>query len=388
MRTLPQLFKSVLVVLVSIFVFSACSTQQTSSPDKLEVVRDEINTLNKSFFADDDEGNYAEVKVFFATDRKLENSEDPATMFGGQRGFFRYGSAVVSIPRDHKMGELEEASVLNFEFNDDPNKHVVLLKVDLLNPDVFFNQLRSRISASNKKHAFVYIHGYNNSFNYVARRTAQMAYDLAFDGAPIFYSWPSQATVDGYPVDETNVQWTLPHLKRFLKEVSSETQADSIYLVAHSMGNRALTRAFIELMQEEDSELLKPFKEIILTAPDIDADIFKRDIAPKLVQSDAKVTLYSSSKDKALIASKSFHGYPRAGDSGSSIVVVPGMDTIDASDVATDFVGHAYFATSKSIIADLFELLHKQYRAEERSFLQRVSDRFGAYWKVLKEAEE
>lgn len=375
-----------LLLTIAVFLsLGGCS----STPDTIETLdalEQSIHTANKSLFEDD--GNYAQVKVFFATDRGLENTEVVKEMFGGKRGKFRYGSVNVSIPREHKMGELEEASILNFEFRDDPEKHVVVLNVDILNQDVFFNQLRSRVNASEKKHAFVYIHGYNNSFDYVARRTAQMAYDLAFDGAPIFYSWPSQATVDGYPIDENNVEWTLPHLKRFLTEVATMSDADAIYLVAHSMGNRALTRSFIELMNEQDADILAPFKEIILTAPDIDAEIFKRDIAPKLVQSQAKVTLYSSSKDKALQASKTFHGYPRAGDSGESIVVVAGMDTIDASDVATDFVGHAYFAQSRSIIADLFELLHKQYRAEQRSFLQQVKDRFGAYWKVTGDKQE
>ncbi|NVJ50469.1 MAG: alpha/beta hydrolase [Gammaproteobacteria bacterium] len=375
-----------LLLTIAVFLsLGGCS----STPDTIETLdalEQSIHTTNKSLFEDD--GNYAQVKVFFATDRGLENTEVVKEMFGGKRGKFRYGSVNVSIPREHKMGELEEASILNFEFRDDPEKHVVVLNVDILNQDVFFNQLRSRVNASEKKHAFVYIHGYNNSFDYVARRTAQMAYDLAFDGAPIFYSWPSQATVDGYPIDENNVEWTLPHLKRFLTEVATMSDADAIYLVAHSMGNRALTRSFIELMNEQDADILAPFKEIILTAPDIDAEIFKRDIAPKLVQSQAKVTLYSSSKDKALQASKTFHGYPRAGDSGESIVVVAGMDTIDASDVATDFVGHAYFAQSRSIIADLFELLHKQYRAEQRSFLQQVKDRFGAYWKVTGDKQE
>ena len=43
-----------------------------------------------------------------------------------------------------------------------------------------------------------------------------MAADLQFDGAPVMYSWPSQATLAGYPVDEANIRWTVPHLQQFL----------------------------------------------------------------------------------------------------------------------------------------------------------------------------
>ena len=34
------------------------------------------------------------------------------------------------------------------------------------------------------------------------RRTAQIAYDLKFEGAPIVYSWPSQEGLLSYTVDE------------------------------------------------------------------------------------------------------------------------------------------------------------------------------------------
>ncbi|WP_429550866.1 alpha/beta hydrolase [Paraburkholderia sp. MM5477-R1] len=38
----------------------------------------------------------------------------------------------------------------------------------------------------------LFIRGFKVGFVDAARRTAQMAYDLGFDGAPVFFSWPSQ----------------------------------------------------------------------------------------------------------------------------------------------------------------------------------------------------
>ncbi len=35
------------------------------------------------------------------------------------------------------------------------------------------------------------MHGYNTSFDNALYRTAQIAYDLDFDGATFLYSWPS-----------------------------------------------------------------------------------------------------------------------------------------------------------------------------------------------------
>jgi esterase/lipase superfamily enzyme len=37
-----------------------------------------------------------------------------------------------------------------------------------------------------------YMNGYNVTFADAARRTAQIAYDLRFEGDPAFFSWPSQ----------------------------------------------------------------------------------------------------------------------------------------------------------------------------------------------------
>ena len=112
------------------------------------------------------------------------------------------------------------------------------------------------------------------------------------------------------------------------------------------MGNRALTRALGSLLAE-DLSVRPRLKEVILTAPDIDADVFRRDIAPALVASGRPITLYASSKDLALVASKKVHGYARAGDAGPGLVVLPGIETIDASTVDTSLLAHSYFAETR-----------------------------------------
>ena len=58
-----------------------------------------------------------------------------------------------------------------------------------------------------------------------------------------------------------------------MRDYLTKTKADDIYLVAHSMGNRGLTKALIDLMNEHP-ELKDKITEIILAAPDIDADVF------------------------------------------------------------------------------------------------------------------
>ena len=217
------------------------------------------------------------------------------------------------------------------------------------------------------------------TFADAARRTAQMAYDLGFDGAPVFYSWPSQGSFASYPVDETNADWTQVDLKNFIREFAEQSGAENIFLIAHSMGARALTGALKDLLLEYPA--IRPkLKEIIFAAPDIDADTFKRDIVPRILTSERNVTLYASSQDYALMASKKFAGYRRAGDVAGGVILAEGLDTIDASHVPTGFLGHSYFAESKSILGDIRNIFLYRNHAEERSGLIPVGSGVGRYW--------
>ncbi len=332
--------------------------------------------------------NYAVVKVYFATDRQRDVGKPPARRFSGERsitggngggnGPLSYGSCDISIPRDHRMGQLESPSLWRLEFRDDPAKHVVLLDATVQDRDNFFAALKTQIRASAGKSAFVFVHGYNVSFEDAARRTGQMAYDLGFDGAPVFYSWPSRGEVAGYTIDENNIEWSTPHISSFLADFLASTQAAQVYLVGHSMGSRGLTRAVADLLATQP-QLAQKITELILSAPDIDAAIFKHDIAPKLAGARNPVTLYASSQDLALAASKAVHGYPRAGDSGAGMLIVAGVETIDATGVDTSFMKHSYFAEKRSALSDMFYLIRNQARADQR-FLDPVDTVAGRYW--------
>jgi esterase/lipase superfamily enzyme len=317
--------------------------------------------------------------VFFATDRTMTASTKPGEKFGAGRSELRYGTCEVSIPRDHRMGELEAPSILKLEFREDPAKHVVLLAAVTRPRDEFFGELAERVRASPAASAFLFVHGYNVSFEDAARRTAQISYDLGFDGAPVFYSWPSEGAVAAYTVDEANIEWAQVNLKGFLQDFFERSDARNLYLIAHSMGNRALTRAVASLLAEKPV-LRQRLTEVILTAPDIDAEVFKRDIAPALTATGRPITLYASSEDLALAASKKVHGYPRAGDSGRGLIVVRGIETIDATAADTSLVGHSYFAESRSVLSDMFYLIRNGDRAERRFGLRAVDSTVGRYW--------
>jgi esterase/lipase superfamily enzyme len=233
------------------------------------------------------EKNYIQVQVFYATDRKASGSNSPSKFYGSERSYVTYGKCMVSIPIDHQTGELESPSILKLEFREDPKKHVVLLYVKKEDEKTYFAEIAKKVRHSKQKSAFIFIHGYSVTIKDAARRTAQMAYDLSFDGAPVLYSWPSQGNKMGNIADENTIGWTQSHLETFLNDFVSKTAAKNIYLIAHSMGSRALTEALISLVRK-NPEFKNRFKEVILAAPDIDADIFKNQIAPALKIAEAQ----------------------------------------------------------------------------------------------------
>ena len=323
-------------------------------------------------------------------------AQETMRTYGNDRGSMEMGVCRVTIPKVHETGELERPSIFRFQFQEDPRRHVVLVSVEQKPDEEFFAALQSRVAESAKKEALVFVHGFNVTFETAARRTAQLAYDLKFDGAAIFFSWPSQGGLLRYAVDETNVAWSVPHLKDFLVAIARRSGAKSVNLIAHSMGNRALTAALQMLSYELKGEP-PMFREVVLTAPDIDADVFKRDIAPAIVRTASRVTLYASSSDEALRISKEIHGYPRAGDSGRDLVVVPGIDTIDVSKVDSSLIGHSYYGENDTVLADLYDLLQESKPPDRRPWLRPVPAGEMNYWvftspreraSALRQAEE
>jgi esterase/lipase superfamily enzyme len=288
------------------------------------------------------------------------------------------GVCEVTIPDSHEVGELEGPSILNFELTIDPEKHIVLRSTQRLAGDAFFEELDGEMVRQGRN-VLVFIHGYNVSFADAARRTAQMTSDLKYPGAAVFYSWPSQANWYKYRLDEKNVELSVGQLKSFLLEVAARSNATTINLVAHSMGNRALTSALKEIdATARGNDIL--FNQVVLAAPDIDATIFKERIAPSIVTKARRITLYASSKDLALFASRQFNsGDARAGDAGDDIVVVSGVETIDASASDSSLLGHCYYGSSVSVLRDIEHLLKNQ-PPQNRPFLHPRAHQGMTYW--------
>ena len=104
--------------------------------------------------------------------------------------------------------------------------------------------MRQRISENaTAGDALVFLHGYRVSFEDAAIQAAQIGADLALGGATAFFSWPSRGRLFGYTADEASIEASEVQITQFLVDFAERSEARSVHVIAHSMGNRGLLRA-------------------------------------------------------------------------------------------------------------------------------------------------
>ena len=323
-----------------------------------------------------------EVTTYYATNRKPSGNGAPAKFYGSDRASsFQYGRAIVTIPSTHTPGNLELPSLWKLERSSDPSKHFVLKAVLPLSKDAARKEMVEKLAGMPSHALLVFVHGYYTSFADAALRTAQLAHDLQFPGMAFFYSWPSAGKALAYWQDEEASQLSNDAFAQLLGELS-QLPASDIYIVAHSMGNRIVASALRSRV--EKNEDTKHIRALLLAAPDINADLFRETIAPKLAaMQGTQTTIYAASSDLALKASKIVHGFKRVGETVGGVFTYPGLDTIDASSVATvtrDF-GHAYLMDSTSVLKDIQAIVAHSLAAKQRG-LAEVGTSPNQYWQL------
>lgn len=316
--------------------------------------------------------DHARIRVFFGTDRRTSELESENFLWGAERSReLAFGACDVSIPARHGLGRLETQGLIG---SSDPARHVTLLSgADPSPRSEFIRQLRASVSESRHRELLIYVHGFYTPFEEAARRTAQIAHDLTFDGPALLYSWPTQGALMGYLADMTNIEWSEPHFVEFLATLIDHSGAQRIHIIAHSMGARLTARAVQGLLRERPNTTRPLFAQIMLAAADIDAEIFYRDYACPLAEASERLTIYFSHADSALGRSQWLQKYPRLGIVGGMGTLQPSggraytgqahltpdiarcgrIELIDATEVDQDFLGHSYYSESPSVLRDI-----------------------------------
>jgi esterase/lipase superfamily enzyme len=319
--------------------------------------------------------------LFYVTDRAPTGSSTPNQYFGGERQPGRrlsYGTCEVTIPpASHHRGEAEEPAWYKLEWEEDPTKHFMLKSMRPLERGAFFAEIRGSFRGGSQD-SFVFVPGYNVSFARAARRTAQIAYDLDFQGVPILFSWPSAEKLTAYFADRESAEWSAAHLAQFLEDMIAQVPGGRVHLLAHSMGNQTLIRALSDIATRRGPNAPPMFANVVLAAPDFDAQVFLEQLASRVVGLSRQWTLYASNNDRALDAAAALS----ARRLGLPLPLSRGIDTVDASgiDVAPWSVPefHTYFASKQRVISDLAQVL-RGTPANKRKLVLRSKDEL-PYW--------
>jgi esterase/lipase superfamily enzyme len=326
--------------------------------------------------------NVIEVTTYYATNRKPTGVAEPVKFYGSEAsGKFDYGRAVVTIPLVHTPGTVELPSIWKLERQADPNKHFTLKSVSPLDVDAARKELADKLQSAKSRTVLLFVHGYNVSFAYAALRTAQMAHDLQFPGLAFFYSWPSAGLVRGYWQDEEAARLSESVFEQLVEDLS-QLPIDGIYLIAHSMGGRIVSHA-LQSRADKGKET-KQVRELLLAAPDINAEIFRNVIAPKLSAMEGlRTTIYASSSSMALKASNVVHGFRRVGETAGGIFSFPRLETVDASGASnlSKGYGHLYVVDSSAVIRDMHTIIQRGISAKLRG-LKEIGASPAPYWQL------
>lgn len=323
------------------------------------------------------------VSIHYGTNRVPTGRLEPAQFYGDKRGPLMLGVATVSVPKLRSIGEIPLPQIWRGEFRPNAAKHFVLTKIEPSGSiDEFTASARAQIGKSERREALVFIHGYNSDFENSVFRAAQLAVDLNIDGAVFMYSWPSRGSLFGYVADSAQViRPMVRSLQEFLDIIVQKTGAQQIHVVAHSMGNRYLLDALELMARGIPADARKPiFQQMVFAAPDVDADDFT-DRIKELGWMAHRMTLYASSKDRALYLSSIINGgYRRAGDAATPIIVA-GLDTVDTTEVSGQGLGHGDYADRA--IDDFRAIVWLSLQPRSRCpLISRKNPLGGDYWQL------
>jgi hypothetical protein len=92
--------------------------------------------------------------------------------------------------------------------------------------------------------------------------------------------------------------------------------------------------------------------------------------------------MYVCGKDRAVEASSWLHAYPRAGLT-PPVLVVPGIDTINVTNLDLTLLGHGYVAEARDVLQDIHYVLRDDDPPGRRFGLRPATTADGQrYWVV------
>lgn len=198
----------------------------------------------------------------------------------------------------------------------------------------------------------LFVHGYNVSYPSAVFRAAQIAEDFDLKMPIALFSWPSAGRISQYAYDRDSALFARQDLAETLK-LLARTQTRKITVLAHSLGGMLTMEALKRLTLEGDTKTLSRIDGVVLSQPDIDVDVFRKQVTD-INLGKLFVAVMVSSRDHALQASSILTGgHPRVGSAKNiEDLRTMGVIVIDVSEFSTDdILNHDTFISSHALLA-------------------------------------
>jgi len=297
------------------------------------------------------------VGMLVATTRSAEGAP-PGEMFTGERGdHMSFADIVVSLPPDgaRKVGDVQWPSRLPA----DPQRDFVTVEARTLSREAAIAEFDARIRKTPKRQVLVFVHGYNTRFEEAVYRFAQIVHDSGTSALPALFTWPSRGKLLHYGYDHESASYSRDSLEKLLKYLDQDKNVGEISILAHSMGNWATLEA-LRQMAIRDGRIAPKIRNVMLAAPDVDFNVFQRQIQQIGVR-PSLFTLFVSRDDEALAVSRKVWGDkprlgavdPRAVPYGEDLSRDK-VQVVDLTDVSSDdLTGHGKFAASPEVVRSI-----------------------------------
>ncbi|TGQ53979.1 alpha/beta fold hydrolase [Mesorhizobium sp. M1C.F.Ca.ET.193.01.1.1] len=287
-------------------------------------------------------------EIFVATTRQ-QATKDPRQVFDGDRSLTAsYARVDVTVPKSHQVGAIERAKG---SADSNPAKQFTATDVVHYGDASQFAKAVGADIAIRGDRALVFAHGFNNGFDDGVYRLTQIAHDTKYQGTPVLFSWASSGKTTGYIYDKDSSTAARDDLEATLRMLA-KTRAKSIDIIAHSMGTWLTMEALRQLAITGDRDLGGKLGYVILASPDIDVDVFKKQMI-RYGKPNKPFAILLSGDDRALKLSSFISGdKPRVGDYGNAADLASyGVVVADLTNTkGGDRLNHAKFADNPVLV--------------------------------------
>jgi esterase/lipase superfamily enzyme/Tfp pilus assembly protein PilF len=325
--------------------------------------------------------------LFASTRQEIAATPGNTVSYSGERGPLTFGAASVRIPPDHKIGHIERPSswsLFGITLSSTPNEreHFVVKQVVSLSENGFDQVVRGK----GAKTALVFVHGFNTTFEDALYRNAQIAWDLQYSGLSVLFTWASRGRVADYIYDRESAYLAREAFIALLEKLKRDYGIEQVNVLAHSMGNLIAVDALANYARTSNPVKIA---HLVMAAPDVDRNQFLA-LVPVARAIVGGMTIYASSADRALVASRKLAGgVPRAGDvPADGPIILPNVETIDVTAMGEDIFGlnHSVFAASRDVMEDISALLRLNLPPPRLIQIRPVPDPPAAtrYWRYVR----